>query len=225
MLKDCHNDLNIYDMIGNLEEWVLDDFNGRAGSLEGGAFYTYREYADCSGRYSRQPDFRLTTDKITDSAGTRCCYRDTPLDPKELQYTVTTDSTLQTEYATENEIVLKSGIRIDQYEYPNQKDAVPLTNVTWAEANQLCSEAGKKLCAPEVWEEACTNRKLAFPYGNQYDEQKCPSAQQTPSRSGSFDGCRNQLGVHDLTGSVWEWVAQSSIAPKLNENSNAERYG
>ena len=42
MLKDCHNDLNIYDMIGNLEEWVLDDFNGRAGSLEGGILHLQR---------------------------------------------------------------------------------------------------------------------------------------------------------------------------------------
>ena len=224
-LENCHNDFDIYDMIGNLEEWVLDDFNGRAGSLEGGAFYTYKEYADCSGRYSRQPDFRLTTDKITDSSGTRCCYRKKPLDPAELQNPYNPQPNQTVEYAAENEIVLESGVRIDQYEYPNQKGMSPLTNVTWAEANQLCEEEGKKLCSPEAWEEACSNHNTTvFPYGNQYDEQKCPSALQAPSTSGLYADCRNELGVHDLTGSVWEWVSQAQLAPKLNENSNESRY-
>lgn len=224
---ECHNDLGIYDMIGNLEEWVLDDFNGRSGSLEGGAFYTYREYADCSGRYSRQPDFRLTTDKITDSAGARCCFRERPIEDADLQPITAQHSNNidDIEYVSENEILLSSGVRIDQYEYPNALGGEPLTHVSWEEADRLCQKAGKKLCSAEVWEEACTNGGATnFPYGNHFIPQKCPAELEGIAQSGDFPDCRNTLGVQDLTGGVWEWIGEAQFAPKLNENTNSARY-
>ena len=76
--QHCQTD-GVYDLIGNLEEWVLDDWQGRGGSLEGGAWYTYREYADCSGEYSRQPDYRTPLNREVYSAGFRCCW--TPKSP------------------------------------------------------------------------------------------------------------------------------------------------
>ena len=70
-------------MIGNLEEWVLDDWKGQRGMLEGGASYTHETYADCTGRYSRMPDYRLSPTQNIVSAGARCCWSKTPL-TKEL---------------------------------------------------------------------------------------------------------------------------------------------
>ena len=51
----CQSTEGVFDMVGNLEEWVLDSWRGAEGMLEGGAWYTHTSYADCSGRYSRQP--------------------------------------------------------------------------------------------------------------------------------------------------------------------------
>ena len=61
----CKTSTGVGDMIGDLEEWVLDDWKGLGGMLEGGASYTHEIYADCTGRYSRMPDYRLSpTQKI-----------------------------------------------------------------------------------------------------------------------------------------------------------------
>ena len=74
----CATPEGVYDMVGNLEEWVLDDWRGIQGMLEGGAWYTFADYADCTGRYSREPDYRLTPDRRVYSAGFRCCWSETP---------------------------------------------------------------------------------------------------------------------------------------------------
>ena len=39
---DCETSTGVVDMIGNLEEWVLDDWKGLGGMLEGGAGYTHK---------------------------------------------------------------------------------------------------------------------------------------------------------------------------------------
>lgn len=222
----CKSADGVFDMVGNLEEWVLDDFNGRDGSLEGGAWYTFKEYADCTGRYSRQPDFRLTTDRVTDSAGARCCYRESQL----LQTDITRDAFFQStdqpspEYQTEDEIEIESGVWMDRYEYPNISGHLPLTGINWTEANQRCEDGGKRLCTAKEWEFACTNNNQSqFPYGDKYSRGHCSDSLQKAQESGKAQLCKNELGVFDLTGGVWEWIADGQRSPELSENRIEQR--
>jgi formylglycine-generating enzyme required for sulfatase activity len=48
-----------------------------------------------------------------------------------------------------------SGFYIDQLPYPNEPGAIPTTNVTRDEAEQLCAGKGKRLCTELEWERAC----------------------------------------------------------------------
>jgi formylglycine-generating enzyme required for sulfatase activity len=151
---DCETSTGVVDMIGNLEEWVIDDWKGLGGMLEGGASYTHEIYADCTGRYSRMPDYRLSPTQKIVSAGARCCWSETPvtqnlisLDRRErLQSVQTTE-----DYDPTNEVQLPHGGWMDRFEYPNREGILPTAGVTWNEAAEYCSQAGKRLCGVYEW--------------------------------------------------------------------------
>ena len=44
---------------------------------------------------------------------------------------------------------------IDMYEFPNQPGGQPTTCLTYADAEKLCTDAGKRLCTSLEWETAC----------------------------------------------------------------------
>lgn len=129
----------VFDLVGNLEEWVLDDWQGRDGSLEGGAWYTFHQYADCSGDYSRQPDYRTPLDRPVFSAGFRCCW--TPESPTATDIALDAQTRLTMTptpaYNPDNERQIGAQQWMDVYEYPNQLGAAPKTTVSWKEANEL----------------------------------------------------------------------------------------
>ena len=224
--QHCQTD-GVFDLIGNLEEWVLDDWQGREGSLEGGAWYTYREYADCSGEYSRQPDYRTPLTREVYSAGFRCCWTPTAPTTEEIRQDRTnrSQSIKLKPYATQNEREIAPGLWMDIYEYPNQLTEQPLTNVSWEEANELCDEAGKRLCSAVEWEKGCSgNLRSMFPYGNTYIPDLCSVQTVEPSNSGKFWGCQSESGIHDLIGSVWEWTSTSIDADVLRRNPTESLY-
>jgi Sulfatase-modifying factor enzyme 1/Chitobiase/beta-hexosaminidase C-terminal domain len=96
---------------------------------------------------------------------------------------------------------------MDRYEWPNLQGEKPTVNVSWVEAKMLCIEAGKRLCTPDEWTGACKGlRKTAYPYGNTYENQRCPDRGDGLYKSGSFRRCVNDFGVYDMVGNVWEWV-------------------
>jgi roadblock/LC7 domain-containing protein len=111
---------------------------------------------------------------------------------------------------------------VDRHEWPNQRGAVPLTNVSWREAATACEGAGKRLCAPDEWKRACRNggeHKPAdgnsYPYGDAFDDNKCntlgnPKSKNALMPSGALGECAGALGVYDMSGNAAEWTASNT---------------
>jgi formylglycine-generating enzyme required for sulfatase activity len=121
---------------------------------------------------------------------------------------------------------------IDRYEYPNQKGVYPWIMVSWYEAEDLCSEEGKRLCTEDEWTFACEGEEATpYPYGYTRDATACvidktwrpyhesamrPRDGQNAAAeldrlwqgvpSGSQPRCKSVFGVYDLTGNVDEWT-------------------
>jgi hypothetical protein len=126
---------------------------------------------------------------------------------------------------------------IDRFEYPNERRAYPIIDVTWNESAALCKEQGKRLCTESEWTFACEGEE-ARPYPEGYARDPIACVIDRPWRlvdeqalspreghaalmeidhlwqgeaSGAHPGCRSAFGVHDLTGNVDEWT--SSVSP------------
>jgi serine/threonine protein kinase len=99
---------------------------------------------------------------------------------------------------------------IDEFEFPNQPGAAPRVNVTWSEAKRECETLGKRLCVEDEWEKACKGPGNArFPYGSDFDPNKCNTAGSSSAPlgvAGGFEGCRSGYGVADLSGNAAEWT-------------------
>jgi hypothetical protein len=96
---------------------------------------------------------------------------------------------------------------MDRFEFPNVRDSLPLTGVTWVEAVMRCRGVGKELCGLSEWRAACRGREdLEYPYGLNYDKRKCNTQGSGVAPSGDRRDCVSSEGVYDLTGNAWEWV-------------------
>jgi len=102
---------------------------------------------------------------------------------------------------------------IDQYEYPNQKGQMPLTQVTWYRAQQLCEARGKYLCADREWLEACMGiNNWDYGYYNVYDPEKCNVSSDSIRKSGDSPNCKtHHYEVYDLIGNVREWTSGGGV--------------
>ncbi len=107
------------------------------------------------------------------------------------------------------EQVILGGFYIDVFAFPNEEGAIPLTNVTRAEAQRLCEEKDKRLCTELEWERACKGPdNLPYEYGTRYDPNRCQTGTLPKLLpSGIHVGCSSAFGVRDLHGGAWEWTA------------------
>jgi formylglycine-generating enzyme required for sulfatase activity len=97
---------------------------------------------------------------------------------------------------------------MDRFEWPNREDASPQAFVSWREAQDSCTRAGKRLCALEEWQAVCMGPERAkYPYSAPYDERYCPAKEAGPAHSGHFPVCRSYYGSFDMTGNLWEWTS------------------
>jgi len=106
---------------------------------------------------------------------------------------------------------------VDKYEYPNHKDVVPQTSVTFEEAAQICKKSGKRLCSTEEWQWSCSGlEEYTYPYGFRMDKVFCNrEGAQKVEPSGVRYRCVCKFGVYDMVGNVFEWVTGPDGTPML----------
>ncbi len=113
---------------------------------------------------------------------------------------------------------------IDRYEAARDGDraiakkaAQPATAISHKEATAACARAGKRLCTLEEWTAACKGEgaRRKYAYGAKYQPRRCNDRARTggtgskPLPSGSLPQCRTPEGVYDLSGNLWEWLADT----------------
>jgi sulfatase modifying factor 1 len=104
------------------------------------------------------------------------------------------------------------GFYIDLLPWPNEPNAIPTSNVSRDDAEQLCTSKGKRLCTELEWERACKGPdSTIYEYGDAYRKEACGTgiALETAARrpTGEHAQCKTAFGVAEMHGSVWEWTS------------------
>ncbi len=104
---------------------------------------------------------------------------------------------------------------------------IPWSSITETQANQACSDAGKRLCTAAEWELACGGLSgTKYPYGNTYQPNACNGNDYDPDcvspdddfalPTGTPDGCPTKpaqsacvsaAGAFDMSGNLKEWTS------------------
>jgi formylglycine-generating enzyme required for sulfatase activity len=90
---------------------------------------------------------------------------------------------------------------------------LPLTGVSWYEAQQKCQAEGKRLPTEAEWEFAARGSDgRLYPWGDTFDASAANSKEAGGDRLvpvGSLPKNKSPFGVLEMSGNIWEWTADA----------------
>jgi len=100
----------------------------------------------------------------------------------------------------------------------------PLASITWFQAQQACSNAGKRLCTNGEWQNAVAGTPDPGAIGSSTSCNVASNAgtgpyadaSGTPANTGAHSSCVSRWGAYDMVGNVWEWTADWATEPGWN---------
>jgi sulfatase modifying factor 1 len=133
-------------------------------------------------------------------------------------YYIDRNEVRQDEYLRFAKMTKRPAPRIEVFEDDQSKVLKPelaAMSVSWEDAAAYCKWAGKRLPTEAEWEKAGRGEgRRKYPWGDKFASNMAnvdgvEDGYKYLAPPGSFEGGRSPYGLHDMTGNVAEWVADS----------------
>jgi len=95
----------------------------------------------------------------------------------------------------------------------SQVDRLPVGSINWFDAQAYCQWRSARLPTEAEWEKAARGPDgFEYPWGNQWDPTKTNTGDDAQWEDGiapigAYEANKSPYGVYDMSGNVWEWVA------------------